>query len=84
VLGPQTRPPLESGDWLAPVEEFSQIGGHPTWVQDAEYPQCPGCQQPTPFIDQLSNEDYEKYGEGIYYLFAYGQCGVVSTNHQQS
>jgi hypothetical protein len=37
-----------------------------------------------PFIGQMSNEDYEKYGEGIYYLFACGRCGVSATNYQQS
>jgi hypothetical protein len=84
VLGSQTRPPVESADWLVPGVRFSQIGGHPTWVQDAEYPACPGCQQPMPFIGQLSNEDYEDYGEGIYYLFACGRCGVAATSYQQS
>lgn len=84
MLGSRASHPLESADWLAPVEGFSQIGGHPTWVQEAEYPECRVCQQPMPFIAQLSNEDHEEYAEGIYYLFACGRCGVAATNHQQS
>jgi hypothetical protein len=84
AVGSQTRHPLESADWLVPGVRFSQIGGHPTWVQDAEHPECPGCQQPMLFIGQLSNEDYQQYAEGIYYLFVCGRCGVAATGYQQS
>jgi hypothetical protein len=36
-----------------------------------------------PFVGQLSNEVCDD-GEGIYYVFACGQCGVSATNYQQS
>ncbi len=84
VLGALTRSPMESANWLTPGVRFSQIGGHPTWVQDAGHPDCPTCRRPMPFICQLSNEDYEEYAQGIYYLFACGRCGVAATNYQQS
>jgi hypothetical protein len=84
VLGKETRNWLETADWLVPGVRFSQIGGHPTWIQDAEYPECPGCGRPMPFVAQLANEDYEKYGEGIYYMFACVRCGVAATEYQQS
>lgn len=84
ALGSRARSPVESADWLVPGVSFSQLGGHPTWVQDADYPECPGCRQAMPFIGQISNEDCREFGEGIYYLFACGRCGVAATNYQQS
>jgi hypothetical protein len=84
VLGTEALNWLESSDWLIPGIQFSQLGGHPTWIQDAEYPECPGCGSPMPFVAQLSNEDHEQYGEGIYYMFACGECGVAATEYQQS
>jgi hypothetical protein len=74
----------ESADWLVPGVRFSQLGGHPTWIQRAEYPECPGCRRAMPFVAQLSNEDYEEFAEGIYYLFACGPCGVAATCYEQS
>ncbi|WP_165249879.1 hypothetical protein [Paludisphaera soli] len=82
--GPRPRDPVESADWLVPGVSFSQLGGHPTWIQDAEYPECPDCHQTMPFVGQISNEDCQEFGEGIYYLFACGRCGVTATGYQQS
>ncbi|KAJ3053906.1 hypothetical protein HK102_011608, partial [Quaeritorhiza haematococci] len=82
--GPRPRDPVESADWLVPGVCFSQLGGHPTWIQDAEYPECPDCRQTIPFVGQISNEDCQEFGEGIYYLFACGRCGVTATGYQQS
>lgn len=39
----------------------------PTWIQDAEYPKCPKCGEEMIFVGQVSREDLEEYGEGIYY-----------------
>ncbi len=75
---------LESASWLVPGVRFSQVGGHPTWIQDAEYPRCPDCGRPMPFLAQLSAEDCEERGEGIYYMFACRECGVAATGYQQS
>jgi hypothetical protein len=74
---------MESADRNMPIS-FSQIGGHPSWEQDAEYPRCPCCQQKMVFIAQLSNHDYDRYAEGIYYAFLCRACLVAATNYQQT
>ncbi|MBY0008864.1 DUF1963 domain-containing protein [Paenibacillus typhae] len=62
----------------------SQIGGYPTWIQDAEYPECPCCSQRMHFIGQLDWEAVEEYGEGIYYMFLCPEGRVSATLFQQS
>lgn len=84
VFGGTARPWLEAANWLVPGVRFSQIGGHPTWIQDAEYPRCPGCGRTMPFVAQVSNEDLDEGSEGIYYTFACPGCGVAATGYQQS
>jgi hypothetical protein len=83
-FGDTPRSWTESANWLVPGVRFSQVGGHPTWIQDAEYPCCPDCERPMPFVAQLSNEDYQECGEGLFYLFACQACGVAATGYQQS
>lgn len=63
---------------------FSQVGGHPTWIQDAEYPKCPKCSNHMKFIGQIDWADIEEYGEGIYYAFVCEECNIAATNYQQS
>lgn len=84
VYGERPRHWLEAADWLVPGVRFSQVGGHPTWIQDAEYPRCPECERPMPFVAQVSNEDCQEHAEGIYYMFACPECGVAATTYQQS
>lgn len=84
VFGGMDRPWLEAANWLVPGVRFSQFGGHPTWVQDAEYPRCPECGQTMPFVVQVSNEDIDEGSEGIYYAFACLGCGVAAVGYQQS
>lgn len=62
----------------------SQLGGYPTWIQDAEYPVCPCCSQSMHFIGQLDWEEMEEYGEGIYYMFLCPDGNVSATLFQQS
>lgn len=62
----------------------SQIGGYPTWIQDAEYPECPCCSQRMHFIGQLDWEAVEEYGEGIYYMFLCPEGRMSATLFQQS
>jgi hypothetical protein len=73
-----------SADWLLPDVAYSQVGGHPTWVQDSYYPNCPDCSATMVFVGQISNEDYDQSMEGIYYAFSCSECGVSATNYQQS
>ncbi|WP_315113106.1 DUF1963 domain-containing protein [Clostridium intestinale] len=63
---------------------FSQVGGQPTWIQDAEYPKCPKCSNYMKFIGQIDWADIEAYGEGIYHSFVCEECNIVATNYQQS
>jgi hypothetical protein len=63
---------------------FSQIGGMPTWIQDSAYPSCPSCQKTMKFIAQISNEDIDEYGEGMYYSYICSDCKITATNYQQT
>jgi hypothetical protein len=83
VLGSKQRPITESADRNMPIS-FSQVGGHPSWEQDAEYPRCPSCQRRMVFIAQLSNQDYDHLAEGIYYAFLCRDCRVAATHYQQT
>lgn len=82
LLSKIPRQPTESADRNMPIS-FSQIGGYPSWEQDAEYPICPSCQRKMAFVAQLSNEDYER-GEGIYYAFLCPECRIAATHYQQT
>jgi hypothetical protein len=82
ALSSQQRPITESADRNMPIS-FSQVGGHPSWEQDAEYPRCPSCQRRMVFIAQLSNEDYAA-AEGTYYAFVCRDCWVAATHYQQT
>jgi uncharacterized protein YwqG len=62
----------------------SQIGGHPTWVQDSEYLDCPECNRTMDFIGQIDFEDVEEYGEGIYYFQHCKKCSITGTNYQST
>jgi hypothetical protein len=63
---------------------ISQIGGHPTWLQDAEYPRCPKCSQTMKFVGQVDGGDTMQYGEGIYYAFICKACSLAATYYQQT
>lgn len=81
-LSRRQRPVTESACRNMPIS-FSQVGGHPSWEQDAEYPRCPSCQQTMFFIAQLSNEDFDD-AEGIYYAFVCRACQTAATHYQQT
>lgn len=63
---------------------FSQLGGHPTWVQNAEYPRCPECSQTMIFLAQVDHADIEEYAEGVYYAFLCVECKATATAYQQT
>jgi hypothetical protein len=77
----EPRPPMQAVEWMNEVSA-SQIGGHPTWVQDDAYPQCPDCGRTMMFVAQLDNGDFKS--EGIIYAFHCSQCRVTATGYQQS
>lgn len=61
---------------------FSQIGGHPTWIQRVQYPLCPKCWKPMRFIGQFDCGYFVEYGEGIYYAFICEDCNMAATHYQ--
>lgn len=79
----EDRLPLFAADQFLPTT-FSQIGGHPTWVQDAEYPKCPECHQTMTFIAQIDCHDIETYLDGMLYGFICPLCQITATTHQQT
>lgn len=83
ILSPEPRPALHAADWLLPTK-FSQIGGHPTWVQDAEYPSCPDCRHKMMFFAQFSHDEIEESAEGIFYSFLCTDCWITATSYQQT
>jgi hypothetical protein len=79
VLGPHNPTPV-----VAELLDLSQIGGYPGWVQNADYPSCPKCQLPMPFVGQVSVADIIRPAEGIIYAFLCPGCLVAATNYQQT
>lgn len=85
VLSGERRHFMESASWsMVPGVSFSQMGGLPTWVQDAEYPLCPECSKKMLFVGQISNEDFDQMSEGIEYAFVCRACHVTAVTYQQS
>lgn len=81
-ISKRTRTPLESADRNMPIK-FSQVGGYPSWDQDAEFPVCPSCDQKMVFMAQICNGDFEP-AEGLYYMFLCRGCQVAATHYQQT
>lgn len=54
---------------------LSQIGGFPTWPQDANYPHCVECGQTMLFFMQVESMDFPllQY-EGVYHFFVCQTC----------
>jgi hypothetical protein len=83
ALAGAARSPWRAADQFLPTT-FSQIGGHPGWVQDAEYPHCPECQQSMVFIGQVVCNEVLDPSEGIHYAFLCSPCGTTATCYQQT
>lgn len=64
--------------------EESQLGGVPNWIQDAEYPRCPGCQRRMLCIGQVAMDDIIPDHEGMTYAFLCAECGKAATTYQQT
>ena len=83
TLGVKRRSPYEA-NWRVTEQGHSQVGGHPAWVQDAEYPECPGCAELMTFIAQLLTDDLHDSWEGTAYAFLCAPCGKTTTVYQQT
>ncbi|MCF7756473.1 DUF1963 domain-containing protein [Paenibacillus xylanexedens] len=78
-----SRHAFHASEW-AMEPSLSQVGGHPGWVQDAEYPTCPRCSTRMKAVAQLDWGEVEKYGEGMYYMFICEPCQMTAVSYQQS
>ncbi|MBA4147109.1 MAG: hypothetical protein H0X66_03265 [Verrucomicrobia bacterium] len=87
------RPPctlyLRKEEWtpFAAAEPFgisNTLGGIPMWVQGAEFPDCPECQKPMPFLAQFDCSSQKPCEEGVYYAFFCGTCRVAAVSYQQT
>lgn len=74
--------------WHAAIDtlptRYSQLGGHPAWIQDAEYPACGGCRRTMRCIGQVAREDVDPGREGIFYAFLCADCATTASNYQQT
>lgn len=80
-----TPPRWRWQDWAMSNERenLHRLGGYPAWIQAAEYPECPDCGAPMPFVLQLdsylSTEDGGEWlwgNGGIAYVFWCDSCRV--------
>ncbi|WP_405171683.1 DUF1963 domain-containing protein [Paenibacillus sp. FSL H8-0280] len=78
-----SRHAFHASEW-AMEPSLSQVGGHPGWVQDAEYPTCPSCSTRMKAVAQLDWGEVEKHGEGMYYMFICEPCQMTAVSYQQS
>jgi hypothetical protein len=62
----------------------SQVGGHPGWLSDAEYPDCPSCSQPMAFVAQVQTSDLDEPAEGVWYAFVCFDCSIAASSYQQT
>ncbi len=83
MLGPPRRTPFEAHRYITD-RGISQIGGYPTWEQDARFPTCPICRRLMPFIGQLHWTDIEEFGAGTTYAYYCRDCRIAATNYESS
>lgn len=83
MLGPRRRTPYEANVQGVPLRQ-SQLGGHPTWIQDVEYPTCPECRRSMLNVGQVATEELLGAGEGITYVFLCLNCQLSTTTFQQT
>ena len=58
TIGDPRPSPFEAQEfvvlWLG--LSVSQVGGHPLWIQDSEYPHCPRCEETMMFVAQYQDQ----------------------------
>lgn len=64
-------------------ENLHRAGGEPTWIQDADYPACPGCTRTMNAAGQIAVEDLWT-AEGICYLLWCDPCAISAVVYQQT
>lgn len=64
-------------------ENLHRVGGEPTWIQDACYPACPGCDRTMSAVGQIAIADLWN-SEGICYLLWCDPCAISAVTYQQT
>ncbi len=82
-LGPRRSSPVAGIAWDA---GGSTLGGLPDWIQDTDYPTCPGCRSTMYFLAMLTGDDlWGEPAEGCDYMFFCSSgCGITAVVYQQS
>ncbi len=65
-------------------DDVSTIGGHPDWVQDAQYENCPDCQKKMKLLAAITWDQILEHSEGTLYLEICTDCSVALALHQQT
>ena len=72
-----------AADWCI-ADGISQIGGHPSWINDPTYPNCPVCTRTMMTIAQVAPEDFIGPAEGVFYVHVCDRCPVVGASYDQT
>jgi hypothetical protein len=64
-------------------ENLHRVGGEPTWIQNADYPSCPGCTRTMSAAGQIAVADLWNF-EGICYLLWCDPCAISAVVYQQT
>ena len=57
---------------IASAAERDKLGGWPSWIQGADYPNCPTCYQPMRLVLQVDSDDH------IPYMFGDSRIGHIT------
>jgi hypothetical protein len=80
-VGPPRPSPVAGTAWLP---GGSTLGGRPDWMNDPDYPRCPGCGATMPYIAMITGNDlYGEPAEGCHYLFVHPPCHLAAAVYQQ-
>lgn len=69
-------------------ENLNRLGGHPGWIQNADFPTCPACQNTMPFLMQLDSglktekDSFDWGSGGMGYLFWCDACRISAAMWQ--
>lgn len=81
VLAP--LPPFSASEPFG-IDDATTLGGVPMWLQDAQHPRCPECQNVMKFLAQFDSSSMKPPEEGIYYSFFCPDCRIAAVNYQQT